>query len=293
LTFSRTLFLPLLFVLGCGRAPVAQIHSASEALSRVRKQSECSRALSGEARLSFHGDGRRLAGRMLYLMEVPDRIRFDVISPFGATLSTLTSDGERFSLFDLQEKSFFFGPARTCNVMRFTRVPLPPSALVETLRGRPATIVHERSEIRWVSPLFGGGHYEATLYAGPGIRQELRFGVRDEDYDAPVDAQRLRYLGTRVFEGDRLSYEVTLSRYQRVLRKPTVAGEDPLDVPLPPSGPECDAEVPGLVRFRARETGYDLTIDNEEVWHNPPLPSSSFTQEAPGGVRQLESRCSD
>lgn len=230
---------------------------------------------------------------MLYLVAAPDRIRFDVISPFGATLSTLTSDGRRFSLFDLREKSFFFGPARTCNVMRFTRVPLPPSALVETLRGRPATIVHESSEITWVSPFLGSGHYRALLGAGPGVRQELKFSIHPEDYDAPPAAQRLRYLGTRVFEGDKLSYDVTLSQHRLVTRKPIPPQSDPLEVPLPPSGPSCEAEVPGLVRFRARETGYDVTIENEELWHNPPLAEGAFVQQAIGGVTTTESRCED
>lgn len=277
----------------CTRAPTAHIRTADEALTRIRQQSECSRSLSGEARLTFRGDGRRLAGRVLYLVAAPDRVRFDVISPFGATLSTLTSDGSRFSLFDLREKTFFFGPARTCNVMRFTRVPLPPSALVETLRGRPATIVHDTSEITWVSPLLGAGYYRSLLKARDGVHQELKFAVHPDDYDAPVSAQRLRYLGTRVFEGDQLSYDVTLTRHRTTTRKPSVAVDDPLDTQMAPSGPACEAEVPGVVRFRAPGTGYDVTIENEELWHNPSLPPAVFAQEPVSGVSMMESACTD
>ena len=85
------------------------------------------------------------------MTSAPDSVRFDVFSPFGVTLSTLTADGRDFALFDMKEKSFLRGPANTCNVARSTQVPVPPFALVQLLRGEAPVLVHEASQasIAW------------------------------------------------------------------------------------------------------------------------------------------------
>ncbi len=72
----------------------------------MRETYACSRGQRGEAKLDYFGSAGRVRGDLWYLTSLPDKIRFDVVSPFGATLSTLTSDGERFALFDLRQKTF-------------------------------------------------------------------------------------------------------------------------------------------------------------------------------------------
>jgi hypothetical protein len=278
-------------LLGCAGAPLARFSDPKALLQGLRDKTSCSRAVSGEANLFFRGDGRRLSGSVLYLAAAPARVRFDLISPFGATLTTLTADDSRFSLFDLSSKRFYFGPARTCNVSKFTRVPVPPLALVETLRGRPATIVHNSAEMRFVSPFLGTPHYQVELKGPHEARQILHIAVHPDDTAAELGAQRLRYLGSEVSQAGELSYSVQLSRHKKASLRPESRSEDPLDQPLPPSGPACDAELPQRIRFLVPKTGYEVTFDHTEQWHNPPLPSAAFELETPSGVETVFSDC--
>ncbi|HET9933815.1 MAG TPA: hypothetical protein VFQ35_24090, partial [Polyangiaceae bacterium] len=97
---------------GCSRAaPPSRFPDADTALARMRDTHSCSRGVSGEAKLDFYGEQGRVRGNLLYIVSAPDRVRLDVFSPFGATISTLTSDGRAFALYDLRQKSFLRGPA--------------------------------------------------------------------------------------------------------------------------------------------------------------------------------------
>src|SRR5262249_7248566 len=112
--------LALLSLLGCSRSPPpSRFPTAELALERMRATLSCSRGLRGESKVDYFGEQGRVRGTTLFVMSRPDRIRFDVMSPFGVNLSTLTSDGSQFALLDVGAKVFFMGPASECNVARF------------------------------------------------------------------------------------------------------------------------------------------------------------------------------
>ena len=85
----------------------------------------CGDAVQANAKIDHFGtQGRVRADLMLYAAR-PAQLRMDVVSPFGVTLATLTSDGQRFGLTDLRDKVFYEGPARACNIARLTTLPVP------------------------------------------------------------------------------------------------------------------------------------------------------------------------
>src|SRR5690606_24327685 len=133
--------------LACARAPEAKFPTFDSALARLQSQTDCSRAVQGEAGLVAQGTLFKVRGKILYLAEAPEQLRFDLYSSFGVTLSTLTSDGKKFGLYSLDQKAFWYGPSRTCNIERFTRVAVPPFALVELLRGRPPVLSHRPEDV--------------------------------------------------------------------------------------------------------------------------------------------------
>lgn len=294
-------FLPLLWAAGglaACQKPAALYPTADSAIERLREQASCSRAVQGEAALSFSGEGRRLNGRVMYLAARPESLRLDVVSPFGVTISTLTSDGRRFGLSSLEDKTFFFGPATTCNVERFTRVPVPPFALVELLRGQAPILRHDsaRAEVSYRPQLLGSGYYHVEIQGAHDAVQRLRLGVHPDDFDRPLREQRLRLLRVEVSQEGRPLYEVDLSAHAPAQSAPIqrTAEEIALDLPAPvPSGPPCEAELPRKVRFYVPDTGHELTFQTEEVWHNPPLGAEVFRQAVPGGLHLQESLCSD
>lgn len=287
-----------LALVACGRTPPSVFPTAQAALDRMRATSACSRAVQGEATLDYFGEGGRVRGKLLYLAAAPARLRFDVYSPFGATLSTLTSDGENFALLDLRQKEYFYGPATTCNVERFTRVPVPPFALVELLRGQAPVLVHQpdQAHVEWRSSWFGGGRYVVEVWGEHSARQEIELVPRSEDFERPYAEQRLQVRSVRVWQQDYELYRAELAGHKPAVRRPVERTQEEIEMgvpPLPPSGPPCDAELPSRVRLSVPESGQDLLIRNDRTWHNPGLAPGVFRQKPPPGVSVHQSICRD
>jgi len=105
----------------------------------------CGNAIQAGAKIDHLGEQGRIRAELLLFAARADRIRMDVVSPFGVALATLTSDGRRFGLTDLRDKVFYEGPARACNIARLTTVPVPGHVLVDLLRGEAPVLRHDAS----------------------------------------------------------------------------------------------------------------------------------------------------
>lgn len=292
---ARGLLLLVSALLGaCVPAPGVRFAEARGVLDRLAEQTSCSRAVQGDAKLVLSGPFVHLQGNLLYRAEAPDKLRFDLYSALGVTLSTLTTDGEQFALYDLAQATFSHGPAKTCNVQRLTRVAVPPFALVELLRGRPPVLAHDPSQtkLRFVRPVFGQGYYQLRLIGDHRASETLKIEVDRDDYQAPLSSQRLRLRSVRVEQAGRLLYRVELSDYRSPAPVPT-SNEDPtMGLPPPsPTGPACDVELPGELSFSVGKKGYRLSLINEEVFHNPPAVPGVYRQKAASGVRSEFSDC--
>jgi hypothetical protein len=286
---ARAFALSLLGLLACHRGPPpSRFPSAELALSKMRESQACSRGVRSEGKLDYYGPNGRLRGSLLYLAVAPESVRLDVYSPFGATLSTLTSDGQRFALFDLQKRTLSEGVANTCNLQRFTQVPLPPHAFVQLLRGESPVLVHapNAATIDWES-----GSYVIRVRSRHQAEQEIRLVPRDADYLLPWSQQRLRVLETRVRQAGVELYRVELSGHRRATTAAPLVDPDGLEPPIPPSGPSCDAELPRSFRFVVEAAGHDLALSTSESAHNPPLLPGVFMQSPSPGVRVRESPC--
>jgi hypothetical protein len=244
--------------------------------------------VSAEAKLDYLGPRGRLRGNLLYLASAPDRVRLDLFSPFGAVLSTLTSDGERFSLFDPREKRFFYGPANACNLARFTQVTLPPAVLVDLLRGDAPVLVHSpnQTSVRWESD-----RYVVRVASTRGASERIELAPLPEDFDRPWSEQRTRLLGVEVRQQDVSLYRVELAGHAPAQTAHERIDPDGLEPPVPPSGPACSAELPRRIHIEVPSEDHDLLLAISEVFHNPPLTSGSFSQERPAGVRSEYAPC--
>lgn len=290
LALRALLLFPLLGA-GCDRAPPpSRFPNAAAALARLRENQSCSRGVSGEAKLYYVGESGRVRGSMVFVASAPDRVRFDVFSPFGVTLSTLTSDGARFGLFDLREKTFLMGPANACNLQRFTRVPLPPHAFVQLLRGEAPVLVHDPASARldWES-----GAYVVRISSAHRAEQEIRLAPADADWQLDWSRQRLRLLEVDVRQADVPLYRVELEAHAPVETGPARVDPDGIDEPIPPSGPECRAELPRRLHFVVGDDAHDVVLANHDLVHNPPLLPGVFEQAPRPGVSVRSSPCTD
>src|SRR4051812_8666975 len=92
------------------KPPPSRLPTAEAALDRMKATYTCVNGVQGTAKIGHFSPRGRIRGEVYILAVNPDRVRFDVVSPFGATLYTLTSDGARFEMLDLREKQFLYGP---------------------------------------------------------------------------------------------------------------------------------------------------------------------------------------
>jgi hypothetical protein len=280
----------VLFAACAAPPPESQFPNAQAALDRMRATTSCSRALTSDAKIDYFGEAGRIRGSLLYVVAVPDKLRLDVVSPFGATVSTVTSDGKQFSLFDLRQKQFLRGPANACNLGRFTHVPVPPAALVQLLRGEAPVLVHSPSaaSIAWES-----GEYVVRIQSTHDASEEIHLQPVAQDYALPYSAQRVRVSEVRVLQQGIELYRAQLVGHHPAKMSGPRVDPDGLDPPVPPSGPSCQSEVPGRLRLQVPDGNQDVILENIDVSHNPPLDAHVFEQSPPGGVELRYSPCAD
>ncbi len=103
--------------------------------------------------------GQRVRAHVLYLAARPAWLRFETESFFDAPLSILVSDGERFTVWDMDQGRVLTGRASPVNLGRVLPVALDGSALAALLLGEPPWIAHAAASLE------GGGRdpYRLTL----------------------------------------------------------------------------------------------------------------------------------
>lgn len=289
---ARATVLALLATLtatGCYRSPPpSRFPDAQTLLARLREQQACSRGLSGEGKLDYFGKEGRVRGSVLFMAQSPDRVRLDVVSPFGATISTLTSDGRDFSLLDLRQKVFLHGPANACNLAQFTHVPMPPHALVSLLRGEPPLLRHAppSATLAWEK-----GRYVVRIESAHAASEEIAIAPRDEDFDKPFSEQQLSLASVEVRQQSYVLYRAELEQHELARTAPPRSDPDGIEPDVPPSGPSCSARLPRRLHLEVPAEEQDLVLNISEIAHNPPLTAGAFELRPPGGVTVRSSPC--
>ena len=277
---------------GCARpvaAPASAPPSADAVLARMHASFACGNAVQGTAKLDHYGEHGRVRGELMLFAARPARLRMDVISPFGVTVATLTSDGAKFALADLRDKRFYVGPSSACNIARLTTVPVPAHVLVDLLRGEAPVLKHvaEEATLAWNQH----GYYVLVIPSTRGAHEEIHLAPRPEDWSLPWERQHIRVLDVRV---EQQGYELYHAELGEHALAPTAGPrEDPdnLAPPLPPSGPPCDAELPRKIRVEVPVPKAEVRFQYEQLVWNPPLPDGTFEQAPPPGMRAEDVGC--
>lgn len=274
----------VVFVTGCPsvKPPPSQFPTADAALDRMKATYACVNGVQGTAKIDHFSPSGRIRGDVYILAVNPDRVRFDIVSPFGATLYTLTSNGTLFQLLNVGEKELLHGPASACNLARLTQVPIPGHALVSLLRGEAPVLVHDpgAATIAWD----GSGFYRLLIQSTRDATQEIHLEPRPEDWSLPWSEQRLRVKDVRVAQRGVDLYHVALSNHEAIQTSAPRVDPEGIDDPIPPSGGVCHAEIPRSIRMRVPNTEDDVIFQYKEAKWNPPLVRGAFTQPVPGGV---------
>lgn len=286
------LFATWLAFSGCARPiapPPSAPPSADAVIARMRDAYRCGNAVQATAKIDHFGEHGRVRGEVMLFAARPALLRMDIVSPFGVTLATLTTDGARFALADLRDKRFYVGPASACNIARLTAVPVPAYVLVDLLRGEAPVLKHapQDAAMAW-NP---AGYYALTIPSTREAREEIHLAPRPEDWALPWDRQRMRVLDVRVEQQGYVLYHAEMGDHGGAPTAGPREDPDNLAPPLPPSGPPCDAEIPRKIRVEVPNPAADVRFQYEQLFWNPPLPEGTFEQAPPPGMRAEEVLC--
>jgi len=255
----------------------------------MRATLACANAIQASAKIDHFGEGGRVRGDVMLFAARPARLRMDVVSPFGAALATLTSDGRRFAFADLRDKRFIVGPATACNIARLTTVPVPGHVLVDLLRGQAPVIKHDPASatIAWDVH----GYWVLHISGDRESNEEIHLAPRPGDWGLPWDRQRVRVLDVRLQQQGIELYRAELDDFGQTATAGPREDPDNLAPPVPPSGGICDAETPSKIHVRVPNPGSDVRFVYQQRAWNPPLLDGTFTQPAPPGTFAEEVTC--
>ena len=279
-----------LLLAGCPVAPPpSQFPTAEDALGRMKGTLACANGVQGEGRLDHVSPHGRVRGSVLIFAINPARVRFDVVSPFGAMLYTLTSNGTDFQMLDFQQKRFLYGPATACNLARLTQVPVPGHVLVSLLRGEAPLLLHrpEQASIAWDA----GGFYRVHIESSRQASQEVRLEIYDQDFEKPWSEQRVRVTAVSTMQQRAVLYDAALDNHELGHTAPPREDPDGVEDTIPPSGPVCDVELPRKIRIRVPHSDDDVVFEYKNVALNPPIPEGAFSQASTAGARPERVDC--
>jgi hypothetical protein len=276
----------------CGVSPPkSPLPTPQAALDRVRATGTCGVGVQASAKIDHIGPKGRARGDLLLYAVAPASLRMDIVSPFGVSLATLTSDGQRFALADLREKRFFVGKASACNIARLTTVSIPPFVLGGLLRGQPVLLKHEPVAV--TSAWNNDGYYTVTVTGTRQAEQELHLAPHPDDWDKPWAEQRMRLLDVTVRQQGVVLYHAALSGHAAAATAKPRVDPDGIDPPIPPSGPECNAEIPRKIHVEVPGSEVDVVFQYDQVTWNPPIIEGLFQQAPMGGFQITPVDCAD
>lgn len=270
------ILLGLLLLAGCRLppAPTLPIERPQRALALHASLRSSLRTVQADARVEQRGPGGRIRGTVWAILELPDHLRFDVITQLGP-VATLTSDGERFSLLDQREGRYLDGPTCDTNVARFLGVALEAYEVATLLVGGvPVQDIGEDATIR---PIRGG--YDLRI-PSPRGETRVRFSLRRGDLQAPPEQQYLRLSRLELFSPDghrRLT--ITYDDYRVVA--------DPDDLAEPQHG----IAMPFVVRIEDHANDAELTVRFRALQLNVEVVDDSFRQTPPRGMVVERAEC--
>jgi hypothetical protein len=95
-------------------------------------------ALRGRAHLAVDSEAGRLRGRQIVVLERPAKLRVEVLGLMNQTAAVITTDGDRFEVFRVGDRSYETGSVRPDLLWREARIALMPAEAVAVLLGVPA-----------------------------------------------------------------------------------------------------------------------------------------------------------
>lgn len=203
--------------------------------------------LRAQARMAIDGPGGSTRSSQVLALEVPAKLRVEILGLLNQAVAVLATDGEQFELFRAEDRSVRRGPVYSGLLWEVAKVDLSPEEATSVLLGAPRPAPGLR--FSGSEPLPAGATRLDFMDALGAVRQRF-------DFDAAGHLAQVDRLGV----GGRVQWE---ARYQDV--RP-LAGQ---------------AFAYGL-RLDFPDAGSRVAIEFKNVELNPVLPPETFVLRLPG-----------
>ncbi len=137
----------------------------------------------------------------------------------------------------------------------------------------------------------GDGYYTVTIAGTRDTIEEIHVVPRPDDFNKPWAEQRMRVLDVTVRQQGLVLYHAALDEHALAKTAAARIDTDGIDPPIPPSGPQCDAELPRTIHVEVPGLGDDVLFRYEQVVWNPPLLEDLFTQQSQSGMSVTPVTC--
>jgi len=210
-------------------------------------------ALRGRARLAVDSEAGRLRGRQIVVLERPAKLRVEVLGLMNQTAAVIATDGDRFEIFRVGDRSYDTGRVHPDLLWREARLALAPAEAVAVLLGAPApgaglTAANAvRTPEDWI---------EIDLLDGDGQRRQ------QASFDA---ADRLRSFAVFADDGS--------SRWRAAFDAYAQVGA---------------SQLPHSIVLDVAEGGTHAEIELSDLELNPALPADIFRIRAPTQAGAVE-----
>lgn len=204
-------------------------------------------SLRAWARLSYSAPDESRRAKQLLVVARPDRLRFEVFSPFGAVFVLTTADGA-LAAWDRGEAVVYRGPASAENLDRYVQVDLPVPDAVDLLLATP------------------------PLASAPGVVSADGDAVKL--WQATAAGATATWFAADTLDPLRVEHQDSEGRVR--LRASYDAWSAHGGVRLPT---QMAIELPASQRR--------ITVELSEIEVNPPLPAAAFALATPAGSREV------
>lgn len=117
-------------------APLGSLPDAQRILGALAERRSAVRGVRAMARLSYSSPEESRRAKQLLIAERPDRLRFEILSPFGTVFVLTAADGV-LAAWAREESTVYRGSASAENLLRYAQVDLPVPTAVDLLLGTP------------------------------------------------------------------------------------------------------------------------------------------------------------
>jgi len=250
-----------LSALACGPIPPPEnaYTQAPEILNDLASRREGIRSFRIMGRVDHFGKKHRIQGKTFLFAILPQKLRIELVSPFGNPLDVLTINEEAFAIYDMREGKYLTGKPEPYNIARFVQIPMPAEDVVRILIGDTPLIKGE-STVAWDR---NKGIYRVTISNGERT-QRLEIG---KEHDV------LPLMRSTLEDAEGVVFDITYKRWQ----------------------PVKGFRLPHEIRIKMPREEADLLVryDSGGVELNVELPANAWSQKPPPGLKPEVATCED